>query len=202
VSAPLVEVRDDDVKAQQAMQRDLTLWSDPDDARWTAQLQRRFPEAQLKPAPDSLSAHLLSRVLHFPAYVLGQIDYYRSRYEGSTEFADVPDLLPTDLLLTGPVRTAYEQVLLGRAVGVIDVGPDGQLRSNETPLGESHLDAAEHLASAGAAALRERLHELLEPRLTIAREVERNLRQLMQSEPLTALDHGILDALVKRYAFV
>ena len=172
--------------------------------RWarSSQLQRRFPEAQLKPAPDALRAHLLSRVLHFPAYVLGQIDYYRSRYEGSAEFADVPDLVPTDLLLTGPVRVAYEQVLLGRAVGVIDIDANGTLRSKETTLGASHLDAAEHLASAGAATLRDRLHELLEPRLTIARDVERDLRQLMQSNALTPLDHGILDALVKRYAFV
>jgi len=201
VSAPLIELRDDDLPAQQAMQRDLTLWSDPSDARWTAQLQRRFLDALLKPAPDALRVHALSRVLHFPAYILGQIDYYRARYENCAEFAGVPDLVPTDLLLTGPVRIAYEQVLLGRAMGLIEQRGSA-LMSNEILLGDSHLAAAEHLAGAGAAAIRERLHDALEPRLAIARDVERELRQLMQSTPLTPLDQGILGALVKRYALV
>lgn len=201
VSAPLIELRDDDLPAQQAMQRDLTLWSDPSDARWTSQLQRRFLDALLKPAPDALRVHALSRVLHFPAYILGQIDYYRARYDGCAEFAEVSDLVPTDLLLTGPVRVAYEQVLLGRAMGLIE-RRGGALVSNEMLLGDTHLAAAEHLASAGAAAIRERLHDALEPRLAIARDVERELRQLMQSAPLTPLDQGILGALVKRYALV
>lgn len=202
VSAPLIELRDDDLPAQQSIQRDITLWSDESDAPWLAQLQRRFPDAAIKTTPDPLRAEALSRVLHFPAYVLGQIDYYRARYEGSAEFAEVADLLPTDLLLTGAERVAYEQVLLGRALGVIEAHPDGTLTAHETLLGDSHLDAAQHLASPGAAAMRERLSDALAPRLAIAHEVERDLQQLLRSTPLTPLDHGILGALLQRYAAI
>jgi len=202
VSAPLIDLRDDDLEAQKSIQRDTTLWSDPADARWMSQLERRFPDAVAKAAPDALRVHVLSRVLHFPAYILGQIDYYRSRYEAAPapEFAEVADLIPTDLLLSGPVRMAYEQVLLGRAVGVIEAHDDGTLVSNDAVLGDSHLAAAQHLASAGA--VRDRLRDQLEPRLAVAQDVQRDLRQLLSSPALTALDKGILDALVKRYALV
>jgi len=185
VSAPLIDLRDDDLPANQAMQRDVTLWTEPDDARWVSQLQRRFPDAQVKGSPDLLRVHLLSRVLHFPAYVLGQIDFYRSQYKG------IDDLVPIDLLLAGPVRAAYEQVLLGRALGVL-----------EWRVGDSHLAMAEQLASSGAAAMRERLRETLAPRLEIARDVERDLRRLLETTQLTPLDRGILGALMKRYALV
>jgi hypothetical protein len=187
ISAPLIDLRDDDLPANQAMQRDVTLWTEPDDARWVSQLQRRFPDAQLKGSPDLLRVHLLSRVLHFPAYVLGQIDFYRSHCHDPL----TGDLLPTDLLLTGPVRVAYEQVLLGRALGVL-----------EWRDGDSHLAFAEHLASSGAATQRERLRETLAPRLEIARDVERDLRRLLETTQLTPLDRGILGALMKRYALV
>jgi len=185
VSAPLIDLRDDDLPANQAMQRDVTIWTEPDDARWVSQLQRRFPDAQLKGSPDLLRVNVVSRVLHFPAYVLGQIDFYRSHFKG------IDDLVPTDLLLTGPVRAAYEQVLLGRALGVL-----------EWRDGDSHLALAEQLASSGAAAMRERLRETLAPRLEIARDVERDLRRLLETTPLTPLDRGILGALMKRYALV
>jgi hypothetical protein len=204
ISAPLIELRDDDLPAHEAMQRDTTLWSDAGDRLWIAQLQRRFPDAQSKPSHDPLRVHALSRVLHFPAYVLGQVDYYRARYEAANdaEFADVPDLLPTDLLLTGAVRMAYEQVLLGRALGVIAAANDGTLTSQDAILGDSHLAAARHLVSAGAIKVRQRLHDLLEPRLAIVRDVERDLRQFQDSAQLTALDQGILGALLKRYSLV
>lgn len=204
ISAPLLDLRDDDLPAQQAIQRDVTIWCDPSDGPWTAQLQRRFPDAQIKAAPDALRVHVLTRALHFPGYVLGQIDFYRARYEASQspEFADVPDLVPGDLLLTGPLRAAYEQVLLGRALGVIELREDGTLMSNGSPLGETHLAAAQHLGSAGAAAARERLRDALTPRLAIARDVERDLRRLAETTPLTPLDKGIIGALVKRYALV
>lgn len=91
-SAPLVELRDDDLPAQRGMQRDVTLWMDgPFDL-----LTRRIDNAQIKAGPDALSVRGVSRVLHFPGYILGQFDYYRAEYEkaASREFVDVADLLP------------------------------------------------------------------------------------------------------------
>jgi hypothetical protein len=91
-SAPMIELRDDDLHAQRAMQRDVTLWM----AERFDLLTRRIANAQVKTAPDALSIRAVSRVLHFPGYILGQFDYYRSEYEKATsrEFVDVPDLLP------------------------------------------------------------------------------------------------------------
>jgi hypothetical protein len=93
-SAPLIELRDDDLPAQQTMQRDTTLWvSDP---AVVSLVQRRLPDAQVRPAQDPLRVHAVSRVLHYPAYVLGQIEYYRSEYDAAkhAESATVADPLP------------------------------------------------------------------------------------------------------------
>jgi hypothetical protein len=72
LSAPLIELRDDDLQAQRSMQRDCTLWLDSGDAAWIAQLQRRFPESHVRTAPDALSVHVVTRVLHFPATFSGR----------------------------------------------------------------------------------------------------------------------------------
>jgi hypothetical protein len=195
-SAPLIELRDDDLPAQQAMQRDTTLWLDPSVASFASQVQRRFPDAVTRPATDPLRVQALTRVLHYPGYLLGQIEYYRAQYAAcsSPEHADLPDLLP----LPAPVREAYEQVLLARAVGVIE-RQNGHLVSANTILGDTNLAAAQRLAASESAALRRTLDAALTPRLSIAPDVERDLRQLLE-EPLSALERGILTTLVKRYA--
>ncbi|MCU1347695.1 MAG: hypothetical protein JWO56_725 [Acidobacteria bacterium] len=204
-SAPLIEVRDDDFEAQKAMQRDTTLWIDTSDAAFVSLVRRRLPVAELRTPRDPLRIHALSRVLHYPAYVIGQIEYYRAQYDAAKhpESADVPDLLPNELALTGAVRTAYEQVLLGRAVGVIHLRADGQLEraSGDLALGESHLAAAQRLASSSAAALRHDLEVEIAPRIAIGRDVERDLRQLLETvPPLSAFDRNLVGALIKRYA--
>jgi hypothetical protein len=51
LSAPLIELRDDDFDAQKAIQRDATLWADENDALWLRQLRERFTEAQVKTSP-------------------------------------------------------------------------------------------------------------------------------------------------------
>ncbi len=201
-STPLIELRDDDLPAQQAMQRDTTLWLDTGDATFASLLRRRLPDAHVKPAPDGLRVQALSRVLHFPGYVLGQIEYYRAQFAAAeaADNADDPDLLPLDLALSSTVRAAYEQVLLGRALGVIEI-QDGQLVSSAAVLGDTHLAAAERLASPEAVSTRKTLDVALAPRLSVAGDVERDLRQLMGGPgPFSPLDRGILGALVKRYA--
>jgi hypothetical protein len=193
-AAPLIDLRGDDLEAEKSMQRDATLWIDTSDARFTAQIQRRFPEAHLRATTDPLRIHALSRVLHYPAYVLGQIDYYRAQYDPALhpESAHAPDLIP----LTGVLRDAYEQVLLARAVGVIRLREDGQLVSNESVLGDTHRAAAEHLA--GAATLRHELADALAPRLRIAADVARDLQQLIDT-PLSTFDQELAAGIAARY---
>jgi hypothetical protein len=108
-SAPLVDVRDDDPEAQRTVQRDVTLWVDASDAAFAAQLQRRFPEARLQPPADPLRIQVFTRILHYPAYVLGQFDYYRSQYDPARhpDSAAVPDLLPVK-----PPALSGEETLL------------------------------------------------------------------------------------------
>lgn len=197
-SAPLIEVRDDDLPAEQAMQRDSTLWIEEN----VSLVQRRLPDAHLKPAPDPLRAHVLTRILHYPAYVLAQIDYYRAQYDPARfpESADALDLLPVELALTGPVRAAYEQILLARAMGMLHVRDDGQVRRAEVILGESQLAAAQKLASADGAIVREELDGEIAPRLAIGQDVQRDLRQLLKSvPPLSAFDRTMVGTLLKRY---
>jgi hypothetical protein len=202
ISAPRIEVRDDDLLAQQTMQRDTTLWMNPGDAGWLRRIQQRFPDGQVRPSEDAIRIHAITRTLHFPAYVIGQIDYYRAQYEAAAnpEFNDVPDLLPMELALGTAVRAAYEQVMLGRAVGVIEVGADGQLGGAGVTLGDSCLAAAQHLASAGAASLRTTLTEAIAPRLSIAADVARDLRRLQESDSLSSGDRSVLTGLLRRYA--
>jgi hypothetical protein len=203
-SAPLIELKGDDLQAQKAMQRDTTLWMDSTDTAFVTSIQRRLPEMQMRPSPDALRVHALSRVLHYPAYVLGQFDYYRAHYDPAQfpESADVPDLLPTELVLTGDVRAAYEQILLGRATGVITLRQDGQLHRASTSLvlGDTHLAAAQHLAAPEHATLREQLEVELAPRLSVAKTIEHDLQQLAREvKPLSALDADVLGRLLRRY---
>jgi hypothetical protein len=202
-SAPLIEIRDDDLPAQRAMQRDCTLWIDTNDATWTTQLQRRFPDACVKAASDALRVHAVTRVLHYPGYVLGQIDYYRGQYEGAMHPDDsnvVADLLPAELIIGAPVRAAYEMVLLARALGVLIVRADGQLTVSNALLGNSHLLAAQTLASSDNRSFREQIDDALTPRLEASGDVARELRSLRESAPLTPLDRNVLDGLLKKYA--
>jgi hypothetical protein len=198
--APLIELRDEDLQAQRSMQRDCTLWLQTDDATWTAQLQRRFPESHIRPAPDALSAHVVSRVLHYPGYILGQIDYYRAQYESAArpEQAEVADLVPAEIVFGARVHAAYEQLLLARALGIVVVR-EGQLAVSDAILGDSHLAAAQLLAEPENTPMRELLDNALVPRLEITSDVTRELRSLRQSAPLTAVDRGVLDGLLKKY---
>jgi hypothetical protein len=199
-AAPLIEVRDDDLPAQQAMQRDTTLWIEAADTAFVSLVRRRLPDAQLKPPDDPLRVHALSRVLHYPAYVLGQLDYYRAQYDAAKhpQSAKLADLLPTDLALTGTLRHAYEQLLLGRALGLIKLRGDGHLTRADESIGRSHLAAAQLIASSP---LRDELESELAPRLTVAADVERDLRGLLDTRPpLTALDRELVTNLLRRYA--
>lgn len=89
-AAPLIDVRDDDVEAERAMQRDLTLWVDDADTLFVDRLRRRLPNAGIRTPRDPLRIQALSRVLHFPAYVLGQIDYYRQQDHALIPAAPTP----------------------------------------------------------------------------------------------------------------
>lgn len=199
-AAPLIELRDDDLPAQRVMQRDCTLWIDTTDAHWLAALQRRFPDAQVKPS-DALGVHALTRVLHYPGYVLGQIDYYRVQYEAANvpDGADDADLVPPDLLIGASVCDAYERVLLARATGVLAGGENGVLLFPDLVLGDSNLTAARTLAAPESESVRAQLETALAPRLEIAGDVRRNLRQFRDSSPLTPLDRNVLNVLLKRY---
>ena len=196
-AAPLIELRDDDLQAQELMQRDTTLWIDANDAAFVSLIRRRFPNAVLKTPRDPLRIHALSRVLHYPAYVIGQIEYYRAQYDPARhpESADLTDLLPTELALTPSVRAAYEQLLLGRALGLIHLR-DGQLLASDTLLGDSHIAAAHHLAS--SAPLLQQLESEIAPRLEGAEEVDRGLCALVDARA-TAFDRNVINVLRKRY---
>ncbi|MEA2490890.1 MAG: hypothetical protein QOH21_2682 [Acidobacteriota bacterium] len=185
-SAPLIELRDD-LEAEKAMQRDTTLWVDAGDRAFVTQLQRRLPDAHVKPPADPLRVHAVSRVLHYPGYVLGQVEYYRAQYSGAL------DLLPSELVLSNAVRGAYEQVLLGRAFGLIEVR-DGMFYRLTASLGGSSLSAAERLVSSSV--IREELETELAPRLSIAAEVYEKLGAVA---PLSGLDRSVIGGLMKRY---
>jgi len=208
VSAPLIELREDDLQAQRSMQTDCTLWLEPDDAKWVAQLQRRFTGAHVKPAPDALSAHVITRVLHYPGYVLGSIDYYRAQYESASnpEHPGVADLVPAEIAFGPRVHAAYEQLLLAHALGLVRVSEGHLVVSgaavDDAVLGETHLAAAQHLAAPEAAAIREQLDSALVPRLEATPDLSRELRTLRQSAALTPLDRNILDGLLRKYASI
>lgn len=202
-SAPMIELRDDDLQARQTMQRDTTLWIDNADPSFVAAIARRLPDSHTKTGGDPLRVHAVSRVQHYPAYLLGQFDYYRAQYDPAAypESAEVADLLPADLTLTASVRAAYEQILLGRAVGVIHLRDDGQLATGALVLGESHLAAAEHLASSDTTA--RALERELAPRLSLAANVERDLQRLLEAvPPLSPFDRTVVWALAARYGLV
>jgi hypothetical protein len=148
-----------------------------------------------------VSVHIVTRVPHYPGYVLGQIDYYRAQYEAAAnpEQAEVADLLPAELVVGAVVRAAYEQLLLARALGIVSLR-DGQLAVSGALLGDSYLAAAQRLAAPESAACREQLDAALVPRLETGGDVTGELRSLCRSASLTPLDRNVLDGLLKKYA--
>lgn len=203
-SAPLIEVRDDDIPSQQSTQRGTTLWLDENNAPLVAMLRKRFPHGQIRAPRDDLRLHVLSRLLYFPAYVIGQIEYYRAQYDATRhlESADVPDLLPTEVVLSGAMREAYEQILLARAMGSIRIRDDGQLGRTigDVALGDTNLAAARRLASSESAPLRMELEAETETWLERREDVEQGLRGLLTTiDPLTTFDRNIIGALIRRY---
>jgi hypothetical protein len=67
-------------------------------------------------------------------------------------------------------------------------------------LGDTHLAAAQLLASPESAAYREQLDNALVPRLEMSGDVTGELRSLRQSAALTPVDRTVLDGLLKKYA--
>ena len=181
-SAPLIELSED-LEAEKLMQKDRTLWLDASDATFVTQLQRRLTDAHVRPAPDPLRVTAVSRFLHYPGYVLGQIEYYRAQYDEARhpQSALLADLTPPELAFAPPVRAAYEQVLLGRAVGAVT------LRDGETNLARAQqIVAAEEQRRALTSEI---------ARLSIARNVEEDLRGLLD-ERLTPFERTVVTSLL------
>jgi hypothetical protein len=105
-------------------QRDTTLWaSAQEQERLQASYRRICPTADVRAANDDSALRVLTRCLHFPAYFIGSIEFYRERYMRAP--GKVVDSL-TDLLPEEPrVKRARQRFLLAIATGVIVRGPTG-----------------------------------------------------------------------------
>jgi hypothetical protein len=202
--SPLIELGEVDTPAEDAMQRDTTFWIDRDEGPVSGLLRNRFGMAEIKAGGDALNAYVISRALHFPAYVMGQIWYYRAQYMAAPDpqTAALPDLMPMEYVLTGAVRAAYERLFIADVLGVVQKRADGKLTmgSQPDPIGESYEAAAHRLASADGELLRGEMERAIGPRFAVNDSMVASLRALHDRRDLTALDKQVIDGLVRQFS--
>ena len=152
-SQPLLQLSDVDSNRDKLSQRDVTLWVDLGDREDVLVKYRKFcPEVTVRSHEDKRALRVLTRFLYFPAYFLGQIDYFRICYDRDSEKdADsLPDLIPSEMGLSGDVRRALEQLLLGIALGLVGQREGGNyhlVQGNKPLRGASRMQIAEELAT-------------------------------------------------------
>jgi hypothetical protein len=152
ISAPLIQLREIDSNRDAFSQFDLTIWTSEKGEELLTRFRRYCPGATARTGNDKRTLQALSRHRYFPGYFLGQIEFYRDRYEHDNhkEALLLPDLIPPEFGLTGEVRRAYEQLLLAIALGIVLRQPNGEyILANRIaePLGKNRTTIAEKLAT-------------------------------------------------------
>lgn len=209
-AAPLLRLRQTDASAQGFAERDATLWAGPDDHERVLELFREVcPKVEDQVGDNDLNLRLLTRCLHFPAYFIGPVKYYRDYYEREPHkyVADLPDVLPED----ERVKRVHENILLALATGLIARRADGQyafVEDGGDPLGSDRRQIAERFVTNFGARrlsaefdtrLKEHLMKLTNQNATGQKIYERLNGLLNTATDLDASERGIIIGLTSRY---
>jgi hypothetical protein len=152
---PLVQLREIGIDDDHFAQRDVTLWAGANEhEQLLARYRQICPNATARPSEDERTLRALTRCLNYPAYFLGQIDYYRDCYDRSPEkeqeTAALPDLIPSAFGVGAEVQRAHEKLLLGIALGLVSRRDDGRYAFTGTgdgAFGDNRALIAEQLAT-------------------------------------------------------
>ena len=118
---PLLQLRDIGVDGDVFAQRDVTIWVGAEDQRMLELYRSVNALSTMRNTENRGTLRTLSRCLNFPAYSLGQVEFYRACYDRqpTEDSKELPDLIPDELTVGIEVRQAYEQLLLALAIGVV-----------------------------------------------------------------------------------
>jgi hypothetical protein len=149
MGSPLLEIRED-IEAQRGIQKDVTVWTGG--VSILSELLKHEQGMHIRTDGDPLRIVTLGRTLHVPGYSLAQIDYYRSQYLAEAPLDQtelVPDLVPTEFILTAPLRSTFVELIVGQQLGLVVRRDDGMLTLEGTgeEVGESYFAAAQKLLS-------------------------------------------------------
>jgi hypothetical protein len=203
----LVQLRDMDTDDDIFGLRDVTIWAGTGEAERLLELCRVInPATTRRPSENELTLRALTRCLHFPAYSLGQIEYYRACYlrNSISDYEVLPDLIPDELDVNPEIRRAHEQLLLALATGLVEKKADGEYtlsNGKKHLLGSDRRQIAEKFANDySSQKVYGELSAQLEERLADHKAVYQHLTDFANSATdLETFEHESLDVLAKKY---
>ncbi len=206
-SQPLLRLSDVDSNRDKRSQRSETMWVNAEDREDVLALYSRIAsQATVSSHDDKRSIRMLARWLYFPAYFLSQIDYFRTCYnrhpDKNTE--RLPDLVPSELALSGEARRALEQVLQADALGLIQRKEDGNyyfVNGSNMSLGYTRRQIAERFATDFASQkLYLEISNALKENSSDRRMLYEKLTQLLNLKvELDSIEQETLESLIRRY---
>lgn len=199
---PLLRLRQTEVGSGSFAERDATLWVNAEEQTQVSELYRRIcPSVNVRAGDNPRALRVLTRNMHFPAYFVGAIQFYRHWYERSADRAasELPDVLPVDERM----RRAQEDFLLAYATGLVTLRAGGAYAfpdGNGEVLGTDRKQIVERLATSFAARqLYAELKTRLE-RLSADDSVHLKLSGFLKSATdLNPAERAVLSALAGRY---
>ncbi|MBG1265761.1 hypothetical protein [Nostoc sp. WHI] len=149
----LLRIQDIDANLNPTSQREITLWVGAKDKEQIFGIYSRFSRTLTAlVAEDEQRLCVLTRSLGFPAYFLGQIEFYRDCYERTQseqidEDVNIPDLIPEEIGSGRELKLAYQTLLLAIALGLLSQHSQGDYQFNDRSLGKDREQIALALAT-------------------------------------------------------
>ena len=139
----LLRLQDIDANLNPTSQREITLWLGAKDKEQIFAFYSRFSRSlTVSVAEDEQRLCILTRSLGFPAYFLGQIEYYRDCYERTQSEQiepdeNIPDLIPEEIGSGRELKLAYQTVILAIALGLLTQHSQGDYQFNAQSIGKN-----------------------------------------------------------------
>ncbi|HEY0408077.1 MAG TPA: hypothetical protein VGC89_20235 [Pyrinomonadaceae bacterium] len=204
---PLVQLREIGIDDDHFAQRDVTLWAGAEEhEQLLARYRQICPNATARPSEDERTLRALTRCLNYPAYFLGQIDYYRACYDRThdKETTTLPDLIPAEYGSGAEVQRAHEKLLLAIALGLVlkkEGGGYGFAGTSDGSFGLDRKVIAEQLATEfNSQRLYADLCERVEAHATDHQVIHQKLVAFLDSSSdLNPAELDIMNSLLRKY---
>ncbi|MEA5596470.1 hypothetical protein [Rivularia sp. UHCC 0363] len=197
----LLRIQDIDANLNPTSQKETTLWVCAEDKEEMFETYSRFSRS-LTPvvAEDKDRLCILTRSLGFPAYFLGQIEFYRDCYERTQNEPDeIPDLIPDEIGSNKQLKLAYQNLFLAIALGLVSQNTQEDYQFNGGLIGKDREEISQALVNEFS--LEEIYEEIRQSIETFEHDlIYQKLQKLgTDIKDLTSYERKLLDNLLSDY---